>query len=115
MALPMATYYIRIPDPDRARTAGSFAFRSQSASGMAEELQAALSGTGLFERWRAVQDEPDEVDPALGATDPSASVRGEQDDLSFDLVATTALPGEILRHRLRLLAGGAWELRNVRH
>lgn len=110
----MATYDIRIPHPDRARAAGEFAFRSQSAAGMAEELQAALAGSGLFERWRATQDEPDEVDPALGAVDPSARVEGAQEDLDFDLTATTALPGEILRHRLRLLAGSAWELRNVR-
>ena len=26
----------------------------------------------------------------------------------------TSLPGEILRHRLRLLAGSRWELRDVR-
>ncbi len=110
----MPTYDIRIPDPARARAAGQFAFGSQSAEGMAGELQAALSGTGLFDRWRAAQDDPDDVDPALGATDPSASVSGRQDDLAFDLVASTSIPGEILRQRLRLLAGGAWELRSVR-
>ena len=64
----MATYYIRIPDPDQARASGTFAFRSQSAPGMAE-----------------------------------------------DLVAHTSLSGDILRHRLRLLAGKAWELRDVRY
>ncbi|MBD9370038.1 hypothetical protein [Xanthomonas sp. XNM01] len=110
----MPTYEIRIPDPARARAAGAFAFSAQSAEGMAGELQAALSGTGLFERWRGMQDDPDAVDPALGVTDPAASVSGRQDDLAFDLTATTTISGEILRHRLRLLAGGAWELRNVR-
>ena len=110
----MATYHIRIPDPERARSAGPFGFRSQSAPGMAEELQAALAGTGLFERWRDSQQDPDEVDPDLGATDPGARVRGEG-DIAFDLVASTTLPGDIVQHRLRLLAGAAWELRDVRY
>lgn len=110
----MATYYIRIPDPDRARTSGTFAFHSQSAPGMAEELQEALAGPGLFERWRDSQDDPDLVDPDLGPVDPAARVTGEG-DIAFDLVAHTSLSGEILRHRLRLLAGKAWELRDVRY
>ncbi|PJJ97464.1 hypothetical protein CO641_10870 [Lysobacteraceae bacterium NML91-0213] len=110
----MATYYIRIPDPDLARASGTFAFRSQSAPGMAEELQEALAGPGLFERWRDSQDDPDLVDPELGQVDPAAQVTGEG-DLAFDLVAHTSLPGDILRHRMRLLAGKGWELRNVRY
>jgi hypothetical protein len=40
-------------------------------------------------------------------------VRGEQHDLHVDLIAVTALPGSILRHRLRLLAGDGWSLRDV--
>lgn len=110
----MATYYIRIPDPDRARSGGTFAFHSQSAAGMAQELQDALAGPALFERWRDSQDDPDLVDPELGPVDPAARVTGEG-DIAFDLVAHTSLPGDILRHRLRLLAGQAWELRNVRY
>src|SRR3546814_7201860 len=78
----MATrYYIAIPDPDKARAAGEFAFRSQGAESMARELQDALRTPALFERWRATQDDPDEVDPALGATAPAATVEGRQDDL----------------------------------
>ena len=34
-------------------------------------------------------------------------------DLAIRLVATTVLPGEILRQRLRLLAGQRWEMRDV--
>ncbi|QCO66820.1 hypothetical protein E4582_12790 [Luteimonas yindakuii] len=109
----MSTYYIRIPDPDRARASGTFAFHSQSAPGMAEELQAALTGTDLFDRWRDSQDDPDLVDPDLGPADPAAQVTGDG-DLAFDLVARTSLPGDVVRHRLRLLAGQAWELRDVR-
>ena len=107
-------YMIRLPDPARARAAGELAFRSQGAEGLAVELQEALRGDGLFQRWRAAQEDPDAVDPALGATDPSAVVEGAQHDLHVDLVATTSIPGAVFKHRMRLLAGSAWELRDVR-
>lgn len=107
-------YQIRLPDPAQARgSEPTLAFSAHGADAFAEQLQDALRSTALFERWRALQPEPDEVDPALGATDPSASVSGEQLDLSIGLVATTTLPGSILQHRLRLLAGNHWEIRNV--
>ena len=110
----MATrYYINIPDTAKARASGEFAFRSQGADGLAEELQDALRSDALFGRWRATQGDPDNVDPALGATDPSASVQGKQDDLQISLVAVTSLNGTAFKHRLRLLAGSAWELRDV--
>lgn len=108
-------YQLRLPDPERVRAAGEFAFRSQSAEGMAEELQDALRGDALFERWRAAQPDPDTVDPDLGITDPSAVVQGKQRDLQVDLVADTVLPGPVFKHRMRLLAGSAWELRDVRN
>lgn len=60
-----------------------------------------------------MQEDPDEVDPGFGVTDPDAKVEGRQDDLHIDLIAVTSIPGNILRHRLRLLAGSAWELRDV--
>lgn len=108
-------YYIALPDPAKARAGGEYAFSSQGADGFASELQEALRGDALFERWRAAQDDPDGVDPALGATDPGATVEGRQDDLHIDLLATTSLPGAVFKHRLRLLAGSAWELRDVRN
>jgi len=108
-------YVIRLPDPERLREAGDFGFRSQGAEGLAEELQDALRGDALFERWRAVQHDPDTVDPDLGVTDPSAVVHGRQRDLQIELVADTTLPGPVFKHRMRLLAGGAWELRDVRN
>lgn len=111
----MATrYHIRLPDPAALRGAGEFAFRSQGAEGFAGELQAALRTDALFQRWRASQEDPDAVDPALGAVDPAATVTGEPHDLHVDLVASTSLPGNLLRQRMRLLAGSAWELRDVR-
>ncbi|MBC7989824.1 MAG: hypothetical protein H7Y19_09615 [Luteimonas sp.] len=110
----MATrYYISLPDPPRARGGTEFSFKSQGAEGFAQELQDALRSATLFERWRAMQDDPDGVDPALGATDATASVKGEQHDLHVDLIATTSISGSVFKHRLRLLAGSAWELRDV--
>lgn len=108
----MATrYMIRIPD-DAAR--GEFGFHSQGAAALATELQEALRGDALFARWRDAQEDPDQVDPALGVTDPAAQVRGDQHETFAELVAVTSIPGSVLRHRLRLLAGSAWELRDVR-
>ncbi|HEY5851654.1 MAG TPA: hypothetical protein VIT62_12925 [Lysobacter sp.] len=111
----MATrYYIRLPDATRARGSdAALSFSAVSAEGFAEQLQAALRDASLFERWKAQQDDPDAVDPALGATDAAASVHGEQDDLHIDLVVTSTISGNVLKHRLRLLAGGGWELRDV--
>lgn len=110
----MATrYYIRITDTTQARDAGDFAFRSQGAEGLATELQDALRDDALFQRWRAVQDDPDAIDESMGVVDPAATVVGEPDDLHVDLIATTSLPGGVFKHRLRLLAGSHWQLRDV--
>lgn len=109
-----ARYYITLPDASRARGQDArFAFTAAGAEGFAEQLQAALRTDSLFERWRLVQDDPDEVDPALGATDPGATVEGQQQDLHVNLVVITAIPGAVLKHRMRLLAGSHWELRDV--
>jgi hypothetical protein len=108
-------YFLRLPDPAKARgDEPSLAFRSVGAEGMAEELEQALRGTGLFDRWRAMQEDPDAVDPGMGAVDPQASVEGKQQDLTVELVANTDLPGAVFKHRLRLLAGHGWEMRDVR-
>jgi hypothetical protein len=111
----MATrYYLSLPEPQRARGPDlAYAFSAQGADEFAAQLQDALRSDALFERWRSAQDDPDAVDAALGATDPAATVSGRQDSLHIDLVATTSIPGSVLKHRLRLLAGNAWELRDV--
>ena len=108
-------YFLRLPDPAKARgSEPSLAFRSVGAEGMAEELQSALRDARLFDRWRAMQEDPEAVDPGMGATDPEATVEGRQHDLSVELVASTDLPGAVFKHRLRLLAGSGWEMRDVR-
>ena len=111
----MATrYYISLKDPKRARGSdAAYSFSAHGAEEFAAQLQDALRGDTFFKRWRDAQEDPDAVDPALGATDPDASVRGEADDLHVDLIAVTSLPGSVLKHRLRLLAGSGWELRDV--
>lgn len=108
-------YYLTLPDPERARgDDADLAFRAQGADALAAELQDALRGTALFERWRARQADPDAVDPSLGATDPAADVTGAQRDLRIDLVVTTSIPGNLLKQRLRLLAGSGWTLTDVK-
>lgn len=110
----MPRYYITLPNPSTARgTDPTLAFTAHGADGFAEQLQTALTGTGLFERWRAKQKDLDDVNDAMAATDPSATVKGEQHDLKIDLVVNTVLPSEVLRQRLRLLAGSGWQLRDV--
>jgi hypothetical protein len=112
--LASTRYYLRLPEPAKARGSDpKLAFKSESADGLASELQEALRTSDLFQRWCAQQEDPDAIDPSLGATDAAASVRGEQSTLAIDLVATTSLPGNVFKHRLRLLAGSGWELRDV--
>jgi hypothetical protein len=107
-------YHITLRHPDTARgDDADFAFRGHGAQALAQELQDALRSDALFQRWRGAQDDPDDVDPGLGASDPAATVEGSQHDLHFDLVAITSIPGGVLKHRLRLLAGSGWELRDV--
>lgn len=107
-------FHLSLPDPAAARGSDAgLSFRSQGADGFASELQAALRSATLFEAWRNQQPEPDDVDPALGATDPSATVTGQQRDLRIDLVATTSLSGNVLKHRMRLLAGSGWQMTDV--
>ena len=108
-------YSISLPDPAAARGSDPrLSFTANGADAFAEQLQDALRTPALFERWKATQDEPDDVDPALGVTDPEATVSGKQSDLRIDLVAVTRIPGDVFKQRLRLLAGHHWELRDVR-
>ncbi|MFN7137303.1 MAG: hypothetical protein ACK4MU_07275 [Thermomonas sp.] len=107
-------YHIRLPDPSAARgNTPGLAFHSHGADGFAEELQHALRTRDLFERWSAQLDDPEDADPALGATDPAATVSGEQHDLHIDLTVDTVLPSALLRQRMHLLAGDHWQLRDV--
>ena len=108
-------YYIRLPDPTLARgTEPDLSFRSGGAEGFAEELQEALRSNALFHQWKAMQEDPDEVDDDLGVVDPDATVTGKQVDLKVELVATTSIPSGVFKQRLRWLAGSHWELADVK-
>jgi hypothetical protein len=61
-----------------------------------------------------MQPDPDAIDPALGVNDPAATVTAEQHDLHTDVQVVTSLPHAILRHRLGLLIGKHWTLRDVK-
>lgn len=107
-------YHITLRNPEQARGDDpAFAFQGHGAAALAQEFQDALRADALFQRWRGAQDDPDDVDPGLGASDPDATVEGAQRDLHIDLIAVTSIPGGVLKHRLRLLAGSSWELRDV--
>ncbi len=107
-------YYISLRNPDKARGSdGAFSFTAHGAAEFAAQLQDTLRSDAFFQRWREAQSDPDSVDPGLGASDPAATVAGEQHDLQIDLIAVTSIPGTVFKHRLRLLAGNAWELRDV--
>ena len=107
-------YYIGLKHPEKARGSDpALAFSAHGADGFAEQLQTALTGTGLFERWKARLEDPDEVTAGMAATDPAAKVVGKQHDLKIDLIVDTTLPSEVFRQRLHLLAGNGWQLRDV--
>jgi hypothetical protein len=108
-------YYLTLSDPQRARGSDpDLAFQAHGADAFAEQLQAALRTDVLFERWRAKERDPDSVDPALAVTDPDAVVSGRQRDLHIDLVVETSIPGNVLKQRMRVLAGNGWTLTDVR-
>ena len=107
-------YYLSLKQPEKARgNDPAFSFSAHGAAEFAAQLQEALRNDGLFQRWRQAQPDPDAVDAGLGASDPAATVTGEQHDLQIDLIAITSIPGSVFKHRLRLLSGNAWELRDV--
>lgn len=109
-------YYLTIADLSRAR--GSDAALSWDGAGPADfaaALQEALRSRALFERWLAKQPEADDVDPALGATDPQAQVQARVVDLHVEVDVLTGLPMSLLRQRLEWLIGEAWQLHDVRH
>lgn len=108
-------YYMSIADLAHARGDDPrFAWDGASPEGFAAELQQSLRDDGLFQRWRAAQPDPDAVDVSLGATDPAAQVNAQLSDLHTEVDLVTDLPMSVVRHRLYLLVGSAWQLRDMR-
>jgi hypothetical protein len=107
-------FFIVVPDLKAARgNVDSLSFEGNSSEAFAAQLQAALREPTLWERWKSMQPDPDAVDPQLGASDPAATVVARQADLHCDVQITTVLPHALLKHRLGLLIGSGWTLRDV--
>lgn len=103
-----------IDDLVKARgEADELSFQGGSPESFAALFQSALREPTLWRRWRAMQPDPDEVDPATGASDPAAIVTAQQVDVHVTCEVISTLPHAIIQHRLTLLIGKHWALRNV--
>ena len=81
-------YFLSIADLAHARgNDPDLSYDGAGPNDFAAALQEALRSPALFERWRAKQAEPDEVDPGLGVTDANANVTGKVADLKTDVEA----------------------------
>ncbi len=108
-------FYLTIDNLAEARGAfNELSYHGTSPDSFAALLQDALREPTLWRRWRDMQPDPDEVDPAMGASDPDAIVTAAQSDLHTEVQVVTCLPHAILRHRMELLIGANWQLRDVR-
>ncbi|NID17453.1 hypothetical protein [Luteibacter yeojuensis] len=111
----MTTYYLSVKDLSRARGPDKeLSFEGLDPVSLASAIADAMRGDGLFQRWRAKQPEPDEVDPSLGVVDEAAAAEGELSTNRTDVRLTTSLPMRIVKHRLNLLIGSSWQLRDTR-
>ena len=107
-------YYLRVEDLATARGSdAAFAWTGNGPQSLAEDLERMLRTTELFDRWRAAQDEPDDVDASLGATDANAHVQAEERAHAVHVRVSTRLSHAVLRHRLRLMLGDGWALTDV--
>lgn len=107
-------YFLSIGDLSRARGEhAELSFHGVSPDSFANTLQSALREPALWQRWKALQPDPDAVDPQLGASDANAKVSAEQSDLHTEVEVVTTLPHAVVKHRLNLLAGRVWKLHDV--
>lgn len=108
-------YYLSIDDLAHAHgSEPGLAWDGVGPDDLAATLQDALRSASLFERWRGLQPDPDEVDTSLAATDPDAQVNAAVADLRTDVDLVTSLPMSVVRQRLNLLIGPSWKLRDMR-
>jgi hypothetical protein len=108
-------YYLQISDLAHARgTQPELSYDGAGPGDFAAALQEALRSPLLFQRWRAMQPEPDDVDERVGVTDQLASVSAKVADLHTDVEVISDLPMSILRQRLNWLIGANWKLHDVR-
>lgn len=108
-------YFFRINNLEHAQGEDSeLAFNGASPASFAEQFQRGLRQSDLFKRWRDKQEDPDAVPDELSPFDSQATVEAEGSDLHTDVTVTTDLPHQVVAHRLTLLVGRDWTLRDVR-
>ncbi|HUA80768.1 MAG TPA: hypothetical protein VL997_10380 [Dyella sp.] len=108
-------YYLQIQDLTHARGPNSaLSYDGAGPNDFAAALQEALRSPLLFQRWRALQPDPDSVDERLGITDQLAKVTAKAADLHTDVEVVSDLPMSILRQRMNWLIGNTWQLHDVR-
>lgn len=107
-------YIFTIDDLPRARgESHELSFQGGTAESFAALLQQALREPSLWQRWKALQPDPDAVDPGLGASDPGATVEAHQSDVHVSVDVRSSLPHAVIKHRMTLLIGKHWSLRDV--
>lgn len=107
-------YYLTIANLAKARGPDPhLSFQGSSPQSFAEALQGALRQNVLFQRWKAKQPDPDDIDPSLAPVDPDATVSAEMHDLHTAVQVVTTLTHFVLRHRLFILIGPNWQLHDV--
>jgi len=112
--MTMQRFTFSIDDLPRARgESHELSFHGGSAESFAALLQQSLREPTLWQRWRAMQPDPDAVDPAMGRSDPDATVEAHQSDVHVSVTVRSALPHAIIKHRMTLLIGKHWTLRDV--
>ena len=97
--MPRQRYHLRVADVATARGSDpDLAFAAtepRRARATPSHRRCALRR--LFERWRAKQPEPDEVDARSAPSTRSAEARAGERAHDVELVVTTSLPHSILR------------------
>jgi len=107
-------YYLTIPNLGKARGPDpALSFQGSSPQSFATVLQEALRQPTFFQRWKARQPDPEEVDQSLAPVDPNATVTAEMHDLHTEVQVVTTLTHFVLRHRLFILIGPNWQLHDV--
>jgi hypothetical protein len=107
-------YMFSIDDLPKARgESHELSFHGGSSESFAALLQASLREPGLWQRWRSMQPDPEAVDPMLGQSDPAAVVEAHQSDVHVSVEVRSTLPHAIIKHRMTLLIGKHWTLRDV--
>ena len=107
-------YFLTVANLAQARGGDpALAFDGIGPAALAARLQDALRSDALFQRWKATQPEPDEVDPSLGVIDAGAEPTGTETSRS-ELELVTSLPMSIVKQRLNWLIGASWQLRDMK-